>query len=142
MSRHCKRPGHARGFTLIETLVSLVVLSIAITMVLQLFSGGMNAKSRAEDYTRAVFHASEVMELLLASSTILEAPTAGEWEDGYSWSAELAEETDETAEPEDSVIKETGPKLYRLTVTVSWQRGEAGRHYSLTTLTLVNKTEP
>lgn len=102
----------------------------------------MNARSRAEDYTRAVLHASEVMELMLASSTILEAPTAGEWEDGYSWSAELAEEIDETLELEDSLKKETGPKLYRLAVTVSWQRGEVARHYTLTTLTLVNKAEP
>jgi hypothetical protein len=126
-----------------ETLVALVVLSIGITMVLQLFSGALNAKSRSEEHTRAVFRASEAMELLLAHPYLLEAPLSGEFEDGFSWTAELTEEIDETEleeDPvlgEDPVLEETGPRLYRVSVEVAWLRGETPRTYRLETLSLV-----
>ena len=121
-----------------------MVLSIAVTLILQLFSGGMRAKSKAEAYTRAVFHAQEVMESLLLSPAILEAPMEGGFDDGYSWSALLEEELEPgAAAGEDAGQRQTGPRLFRLTVDVIWRQGESTPRYRLTTLTIadVKQTE-
>ena len=53
------------GFTLLEVLVATMVLGISVVIVLQLFSGGLDQARRAEDYTRAVFHARAKMEEVL-----------------------------------------------------------------------------
>jgi prepilin-type N-terminal cleavage/methylation domain-containing protein len=54
---------HGRsGFTLIEVLVAMVVLSVSLVSIFQLFSGGLNARRRAEEVARATFHAREKME--------------------------------------------------------------------------------
>ena len=95
------------GFTLIEVIVAIAIVSISFVMIMQLFSGGLRASRTSCDYTRAVVHAKNVMEELSFNPI----PDGGQFEDGYTWQAEL----EPYEEPEDSNFK-----LMKLKVIISW----------------------
>jgi len=72
------------GFTLIEVIVAIVILSISLVLVMQLFAGGLRAARTAGDYSRAVIHAKDKM------GELLENPVGetGSFDDGYAWETE------------------------------------------------------
>ncbi len=99
------------GFTLIEVIVAIAVLAISLTMVMQLFSGGLRASRASCDYTRAIVHAKDKMEEL----SIEPVSGSGEFEDGFTWESEVSpvEETKETPD-------ESGLNLLKVKVKVLW----------------------
>jgi len=129
--------GHGSGFTLVETLVALIVLSVALTMILQLFSGGINSKRRSGEYTRAVFRASEVMETILVSDTLSDQVLEGSFEDGFTWKITLLEIVDDQEESEESTDEEKGVILYQVDLDLSWESGERTKHFQVSTLKMV-----
>ncbi len=133
----------SNGFTLVETLVSMMVLAISLTMILQLFSGGMNSKRRAESYARAVFRAAEVMETVLVTASFEEQVLEGSFEDGYSWTATITqfieENMEDTEEAQDTQTQESadtpaGSVLYQVDVDLFWDVGDKTKQFSLSTL--------
>src|SRR4030042_1449282 len=44
------------GFTLMEVLVSMAILGIALTLILELFSGGLRSAKISEEYTKAIWY--------------------------------------------------------------------------------------
>lgn len=128
-----------RGFTLIEVVVALVILTVALGALMQLFQTGMRSSQIAED---------RVLETLLAQSRLaavgVENPLepgefGGEIDERFRWSALIEPYQDEfTAEP-DEEPRAGAPVPYQVTVTVSWGPegdGAAGRSVSLTSLRL------
>ena len=92
------------GFTLIETLVAMMILAISLVVILQLFSGGLKASRLSDDYTRAVFHAREKMEEILILDELIDGELEGEFEDAYKWKVEIflhepSEEEEEQGDP-------------------------------------------
>lgn len=71
-----------------EVLVAVAVLGICLVVIMQLFSGGLRSSRVASDYNRAVFHAREKMEEILAVENLQEAVAEGEFDDGFRWWAE------------------------------------------------------
>lgn len=80
------------GFTLMEVIVAIAILGISFVLVMQLFSGGLQASRSSCDYTRALVHAKDKMEELAMSP----ASDSGQFEDGFKWESmvEPYEETD------------------------------------------------
>jgi len=73
-----KREG---GFTLIEVILAVTILSVSLVMVMQLFSAGLKASRASCDYTRAVIYAKDIMEEISG----LSEHESGEFEDGFRW---------------------------------------------------------
>ncbi|RJQ56919.1 MAG: type II secretion system protein [Nitrospiraceae bacterium] len=73
------------GFTLFEVIIAIVVLSISLVLVMQLFAGGLRAARTSCDYSRAVIHAKDKM------GELTENPVRGEgsFDDGYKWETEV-----------------------------------------------------
>ena len=88
------------GFTLIETLVAVMILSISLVVLMQLFSGGLKSNKISNDYSYGIFHAKEKMEELLLAEELLPGSYSGEFDDGYHWQAviDIIEEPDATEE--------------------------------------------
>lgn len=61
-----------KGYTLLEIVVALSILSIAITVILQLFSINLKAISRSEEFVHALIQAEMKMRELLQSEDLLE----------------------------------------------------------------------
>ena len=117
------------GFTLLEVLVATMVLGISVVIVLQLFSGGLDQARRAEDYTRAVFHARAKMEEVLLDLPSGETLERGDFGDGYRWAWETLLDTDTPA-------TELGVQPIMIRVTVGWGFDRTPKEYHLQTLAL------
>ena len=123
-----------KGFTLIEILVAISVLSIAMVVILQLFSGGLRSSKTSEAYTKGIFHAREKMEEILLGTELSEEVSEGEFEDGYRWRSEILRE--EQSEKEAAKLPF---ELYHIRVDVFWDEGAKEKDFTITTMKLLEK---
>lgn len=107
-----------RGFTLLEVLVSLAILSITLLLTYQVLSGAIAAEDRSERWTVA----SCLGETLVRESTAV-WPETGESSgkfaapiDSYSWKR--------------SIVPAAHPDAREVHVTVTWSSG--GREEQVT----------
>lgn len=118
------------GFTLLETLVAMMVLSIALVIVFQLFSGALNAGHISESHTLAVWHAREKMDELLLYETLSEEIQEGDFEDGYRWRYRIEQAA------ADSQLNLEGAAAFTITVWVSWEEGQKTKQMDISALTI------
>ncbi len=132
-----------RGFTLIETLVAMMIMAICLVVILQLFSGGLKAGRLSDDYTRAVFYARAKMEELLLAKTLTDGVLEGEFGGGYKWKA-LIMKVEPQNEDQDG-DKEEDLKMpvdtYGIKVDVTWFEGNREKNFEISTLKILEKTE-
>jgi general secretion pathway protein I len=118
------------GFTLMETLVAMMILSIALVIIFQQFSGALNAGHVSESHTRAVWYAREKMDELLLQETLSEDIQQGDFEDGYRWWYRIEKASiDGRPSPE-------GLATFTISVRVSWEQGQKTKHMDISTLAL------
>jgi general secretion pathway protein I len=126
------------GFTLIETLVATMLLSISLAVMLQLFSGGLRSSHVSRQYTQAVFRASEKMEEILLKPVFTDETLDGEFENGFKWHAQITYlEPEETEENQPKEILDT----YQIDVTVLWNEEGKEKQFNLSTLKATPKDE-
>jgi type II secretion system protein I len=125
----------ARGFTLIEVLVALLVLSIAVVAVLQLFGGGLRLARASSDHLEAILLA-EARMTEIGGQTLEEGVSEGT-EGVYRWARRVV--VDPSLLPDDQE-PEIGPRLRlaRVTVEVRWGRN---RQVELVTVRPVSEDE-
>lgn len=128
-----KTADRSRGFTLIETLVAVMILSVSLVVVMQLFSGGLKANKISNDYLYGIFHAREKMEELLASSDLLPGSFSGDFKDGYKWQAVIAF-TDEA----DEISEKMTVSAMNIRLDISWMMGGREKHCRLETTALTD----
>jgi type II secretory pathway pseudopilin PulG len=122
------------GFTLFETLAATMILATALVVVLQLFSGGLQANHLADQYTKAVFHAREKMEEILLSKKMGESVLEGQWEDGFGWQAAIT-----LQEPEQDTVQKNDLGTFQVKLEVNWTEGTKQRKVELCTIALAKK---
>ncbi|CAN5231949.1 hypothetical protein BH10PSE7_BH10PSE7_05870 [soil metagenome] len=104
-----------RGFTLLEALCALAVMSFALVALLQSFNGGMRGITRLDK---------ELTARVLAKSLLAEERAAVEAQaefrsgqsHGQTWSVEVAPATEEWARPAPG----DRWRLYRVDIAVLW----------------------
>jgi general secretion pathway protein I len=123
-------PGARRdqGFTLLEVLVALVVLTTAVVAVLQLFGGGLRLARAAGDQAEAALLASAKLAEL--EPGILTEGAVDGTEGPYRWTRRI------TLEPSLLPVEPDMPdaltiRLARVNVQVQWGQS---RRYELVTL--------
>ena len=124
------------GFTLLEILVAISIMAICLTVILQLFSGGLKSGRLSDDYTRGVFHAREIMEEILASEALAEGVSEGHFDDSYSWKAEVIR-VEQTDEEESKLPLDT----FTIKVQVTWGETERKKLFELETIKVQEKEE-
>ncbi|RLC13964.1 MAG: hypothetical protein DRI57_15295 [Deltaproteobacteria bacterium] len=130
-----KEQDKMEGFTLIETLVAMMVLSVALVVILQLFSGGLKAGRLSEQYTAAVFHAREKMEEILLVEELTDEVLEGDFDDEFKWKAEIV-----FLEPPEEEKAETQFDTFNIRVEVNWNEGERKKHFEISTLKITGKS--
>jgi len=132
-----------RGFTLIETLVAMMIMAICLVVILQLFSGGLKAGRLSDDYTRAVFYARAKMEELLLAKTLTDGVLEGEFGGGYKWKAlimKVEPQNEDQNEDKDEDLK-MPVDTYGIKVDVTWFEGNREKNFEISTLKILEKTE-
>ncbi len=130
------RSAAARGFTLIEILVAMMLLAICLVVILQLFSGGLKSGKTAEDYTRAVFYAKEKMEEYLLVEDFQEGVFEGTFDDIYRWRVEVVRHDPEEDDETPSLVD-----LFHVNVAVFWKISEREKKFQLNTLKVTEKRD-
>ncbi|HIJ39566.1 MAG TPA: type II secretion system protein [Deltaproteobacteria bacterium] len=137
MKRHAPRFLQVDGgFTLLEILVAISIMAICLTVIFQLFSGGLKSGRLSDDYTRGVFHAREIMEEILVSDDLAEGISEGRFNDSYAWKAEVVrveqKEEEKSKLPLDTFI---------VKVQVTWGETERKKRFELETMKVQEKQE-
>lgn len=122
--------GGAKGFTLIEVLVSMMLMIISLTVIMGLFSGGLRSKSVSDDYNRAVALARNRMEEVLSLPLEGKENLEGSVDDRYHWRVEIIKQD---KEEEDGKVRKNLNLLHRVTVEVTWTGRSGEKRYILTT---------
>jgi general secretion pathway protein I len=124
-----------RGFTLVEILVALLVLSITVVAVLQLFGGGLRLVRASGDHLDAVLLAESQMAQI-GGETLEEGVTEGT-EGAYRWTRRVLVDPTLLPKTEESEIAPR-VRLARVSVEVRWGRN---RHIELVTVRPVGESE-
>jgi len=134
-------PRRQSGFTLLELLVAFMVLVLAFTVMLRIFSGGLRGVGDAQSHSRAVEHARAQLSLVGTEYPLRAGEMRGETADGYRWHV-TAEPVDAAQLPWQDIGQSLDePELLRVTADISWG-GEPGRTLSLWTLKLRKADSP
>jgi general secretion pathway protein I len=117
------------GFSLLEVLVAFVLLSTVVTLLLQVFAGGLRNLKVADEYSVAVVLAESRIAEVGRVVPLEPGDTGGEWK-GFRWRTSIQE----FEVPELAPGVSGPPPLFSVSVTVSWGEGRAARSFRLDTL--------
>lgn len=120
------------GFTLLEVLVAMVLLSIALVAIIELFSTNLRGVAKSDDYSNAVMLAESKMREVLDNDDLAERAWTESSEGGYRI---------------DTVVRSTAAdrtenlqvRLLEISLTVSWTKDARERSLNLNTIKMVKK---
>lgn len=118
-----------KGFTLIEVIIALAILGIGLTVIMELFSGGLRLGRVSQEYTKAMNFASLKLEEMTGQKTIEAGEDEGEFDKTFRWRTGV-EKVDIL--PYDKGTEFKPPvDLYHIRVNVLWTSGSKERSAGL-----------
>jgi general secretion pathway protein I len=121
-----------RGFTLLEVLVALALLSIAMAVILQLFSANLKGIAASDDYLNAVLKAESKLRDILDDDKLTEKSLEDFTDEGYKIETVITGTSDDRTE-------NLPVTLLEINLTVRWTKGLKERALTLRTMKLVKK---
>lgn len=114
---------------MIEVLVAMVILALALSVLLQIFSGGLRNISVSDDYTRAVLIARTQLNSASALAPLSTGSSDGISDEKFRW-------TRTVENYEYSAATNTPLNAYTVTVEVEWANAKSERRVQLSSLVL------
>jgi len=121
------------GYTLIEVLVAFVILALAMTVLLRIFSGGVRNVSVSSEYARAVLIAESRLASAGIGSVLSPGETSGIEDERFEWT-QTVREYSPSFDYKASVQK---VPAYYVTVSVQWPHATGTRSIDLSTVRLL-----
>lgn len=121
-----------RGFTLLEVLVALVLLSISLAAILELFSANLKGIAKSDDISHAVILAESKMRGILDDETLAERSSTETTGDGYRIDTVIKSTANERTE-------NLQVKLLEIHLTIIWRKDSKERTFHLKSMKMVNK---
>jgi len=129
----------ARGFTLLEIVVAFTLMALVITVLLSVFSGGLQGLGLADDYSRASSVAESTLARVGADIALKEGETRGNEGERYSWSVQIRPfEVEAPSQGQPQAVMAV--QLMEVQVVVAWDDYGRNRQVKLSTLRLTQKT--
>ena len=123
------------GFTLLEVLVALAILSIALSLIIQLYSANLQSVSTSGNMSSAVVWSDAKIREILADPSLTEKAWREITDDGYRIEVSIGE-----------VLKERTDnlpvKMMEVTLVVRWNEGRKERNIQLKTVKMIDKIKP
>ena len=116
------------GFSLIEVLVSFVLLSLALTVILQIFSTNLRSMDTVRKQTRALVLAESKLAAVGKEIPLTPGELTGKSGD-FNWQLNISLYADQTEEDERGLYG-----LYDVAMTVNWSQGAETPEFRLRTL--------
>ena len=110
--------GGTAGFTLLETMIAIVILALALTTIMQTFGSGLRGIQINDDHLKARLLAQSVLAEQTGGRTLTPNVTRGQY-DKFAWRVLV-----EPAQPAPGVAPSVQSvwRLFHIVVSVSWPR--------------------
>jgi general secretion pathway protein I len=129
----------ASGFTLLEVIVALAIMSLGVTAALSVFSGGLKNIRRIDMAQRAMSHAENVMNEVLSDESLRDPRHfSGDLDEDFTYTAAV----DYWQEPRGRVSLDTAqPNAYMLSIVVEvhFKHDRHGKKYRTVCLKTVSE---
>lgn len=122
------------GYTLVEVLVAFVILAMALSVLLRIFSGGVRNVGVSSDYAKAVLIAESRLATAGIDDTLAPGETDGVENGRFRWTRVVTDY--EPSFGYRAAVK--GLRAYHVSVSVSWPNGDKERRVELNTVRLVH----
>jgi general secretion pathway protein I len=118
------------GFTLVEVIVAIAILSIGLTVLMSMMSHSLRQVAQAEKIAEAGSLAQSLIAGVGTELPIREGESGGQFPNGYHWHLAMHQYGDANE-------REVWPVgAYTISAKITWNDGPDLRSYSLTTLRL------
>jgi general secretion pathway protein I len=123
------------GYTLIEVLVAFMILALALTVLMRIFSGGLRNVSVSSDYAVATLIAESRLAAAGIDAPLTPGETSGTEGERFEWTISVQD-----YQPWPGYRSTArGVDAYRVTVTVEWPHGDNTRRVGLSTVRLLTE---
>jgi len=78
-----------QGFSLLEILVALTLLAVAMGVLMQIFSRGVNGATLADRYAKATMYAESKLAGVGVEEVLKESSASGKFDDDFSWALSI-----------------------------------------------------
>ena len=134
-----RRRGQA-GFTLVETLVSLAILTLALVALLQIFGTGLRGVRSSRSDAAALQLATAQLARAGVETPLSAGQQQGTASGGLEWSVLIEPYVSRYADSE--AARAGGLEAYWVTAEVRWQSSESGAVQTVSLATLKIRTAP
>jgi len=125
-------PVAQRGFTLLEIMVSMVLICLVVVSVIQLSSANLSNLSASDDRIETLRHASEKMREVLDSDLSEDKTWHNVDDEGYSYDITVAETLNERTDA-------LAVKFLEITILAQYTKDKRSKQVTLKTAKLVSK---
>ena len=113
----------AHGFSLLEVLVAFTLFAVALGVLMQIFSRGVNGASLADHYAKATMYAESKLAAVGLEEAIKEGTSSGKFDDEtYAWQVSIKPYIDPTPREQMSIDfeKQYFAQLYEIETKVTF----------------------
>jgi len=129
-----------KGFTLIEVVVALAIVGVGLTVIIELFSGGLRLARASVEYTNAVNYARVKMEEIALKPPVEEGTQEGESEDKtFRW--QVGVKKVDLLSIDKSVDYKPPIELFQVKIDVFWKSGSKEKSTSVESLKAIKPEE-
>lgn len=136
MAEHNKSSHPQQGFTLLEVLVSFLLLSVSLTVIMNIFSASVHHQVTGAEYRKALQFAESRMAEVTSGQALRPGRDRGRIDDKYHWEVDI----DDWQYPDYDPAIVNDLESLSVTVTVAWGNTKE-RQVRLQTVKLI-RTEP
>ena len=137
--------GRARGFTLLEVMIAVVILATALGLLLGMLSRGLRQVTQSQAETEATLYAQSLLDQVGTLEAIAPGAREGVFADGrYRWRLQVVPTVDPAPPPPpadgspapQAVVTDSAPMLYRVLLDVQWGGASPAQRLHFETLRL------
>jgi prepilin-type N-terminal cleavage/methylation domain-containing protein len=121
-----------QGFTLLEVLVGLAIMSIAVVLLFQIFSANLRSIAVSEDYASAAIKADARIREVLDNDKLAESAWSEVTTEGYRLDIVIAETLNQRTEL-------LPVRLLDVALTINWKKGTKNKSITLRTIKMVGR---
>jgi prepilin-type N-terminal cleavage/methylation domain-containing protein len=105
LKHKCSKLPANSGFSLLEVLVAFTLLAIAMAVLMQIFSRGVNGADIADRYAKAAMMAESKLATVGLEEVLAEGDTTGQFDEDYQWSLSVRLYSTMTEPPSRSALE-------------------------------------